>query len=324
MNSRVSRLSGSIQDQMADCNGFIFALGYETRARNLAESLRTHIEDQPSLILDYGSIGECAYDVNKSFFLKQKYGSFVPSSNISAAMSAFVDQIRTAIPEQVPTIGVDISSMDRSLLADVVVSLTTLQKMDINIRFAYSFAQYMENQHGSQGDSVEANHPLPGFEGSLENPGGPLHCFLGLGFEWILALGCLEQLEPTFTTLLIPIGIEEEYFNDVISRNRELLSAGSAAGDLPQTLLEYPVNDMFTTIGLLDRAVNSAFEQTNVAIVPLGPKPLALASLLVSVARNHDIAIWRFSAGRQAEPEDRIPEGHIATVSFAWRPTSKD
>ena len=111
----------------------------------------------------------------------------------------------------------------------------------------------------------------------------------------------------------MPLGEDERYDDVVRERNAELLSGGSG---IP--LYDYRVGDVYQTVLDLDASISALSRRGRVVVVPLGPKPLALAAMIVASAHTSDVTVWRMSAGSARLPEDRPASGSIVGVSVQW------
>jgi hypothetical protein len=199
--------------------------------------------------------------------------------------------------------------MDRDRLARTVAALTVDQAEPLLVDYLYSFGTFDESLVGSEG-TVLVNRPVEGLEGWPTDPDSGLVCLLGLGFESRLALAAVETLEPSRTIALVPRGDDPRYDAVVDERNKGLLVDGALVGRH-----EYRVDDVLQTVLDLDASVTSLARRGRVVIVPLGPKTLALAAILVGTAHPTDVTVWRLSADDGRNTEDRVASGRVVGVT---------
>ena len=76
-------------------------------------------------------------------------------------------------------------------------------------------------------------------------------------------------------------------------------------------VVEYGVGQPYATLVELESLVSGLLQGARPMIVPLGPKPFALASILVAVALYPDVSVWCVSAESYEDPVDRVPTGDI-------------
>lgn len=148
---------------------------------------------------------------------------------------------------------------------------------------------------------------IPGCEGKprlLDQ----LVAILGLGFDGYAALNMVEHLEPDhlYNYIAAPAA-----FRDYPARakriNRELIKrAGSGH------LLELPLNSVAQTFSYLSELVIPFLNKFNVTIVPMGPKPHALATILLAM-RFPEITCLRLSGTRRKLDQVGTTEDLVAT-----------
>jgi len=127
----------------------------------------------------------------------------------------------------------------------------------------------------------------------IESTGKPVSLVLGLGYDPVQAQELINRIRPaqTFAFYSDP-SIDDRFVKEVEKVNKFLLK------DLESDhVIKYPLNDM--------RAINLSLKQlcmdlrlqSQVILAPLGPKPFALACMLLS-ARYPDIWVWRVHTGQ--------------------------
>jgi hypothetical protein len=201
-------------------------------------------------------------------------------------------------------LAVDISSMSRDRVAQTILALVDDVNVALQIDWLYAPGKFSKDELSDMGP-VSINRALPGFEGWTDDPAKPTACILGAGLEGDLALGAVERLEPAQTWALSPTGYDREYDAEFGRRNRRILAS---LGDT--RLVEYDVDQPFTTILQLNTLVSQLRTDYRVVVVPLGPKIFALTALLLGRMLD-DLTVWRLSADSNRLPHERIAAGPI-------------
>lgn len=203
-------------------------------------------------------------------------------------------------------VAVDISSMDRSLMASVVSAILNAGVV-VTVDFLYSEGAFVTGLAGSEG-TVTINGPIDEFVGWPKDPALPLLAIIGGGFESNLALAAVDTLEPSQTLVAMPEGRDTRFNQELLERNEHFLAGVTAAPN------SYRVDQPYLTYRELRSTVALGLNGARIVIVAIGPKTFALAAMLVA-AEFPDVTVWRVSAGRLRAAENRAPAGPIFGVS---------
>lgn len=316
---RVSRLDAA--DEAIPYDALVATLGFEARSSHVARELRGRLGQ--IWAFDYEDLNVLSYEENARFYENCNVIR-EPVSALRKSLVGLIQELRESLPVDemsgervVPRIAVDISSMDRDRLANTVLACTEDQREPLVVDFLYSFGRFDSGLVGSEGP-VLVNRPVEGLEGWSTNPDAGVVCVLGLGFEARLATAALETIEPHQTVVMVPIG-EDARYEEVVRAVNEPMLRGTDCQEF-----EYDVGDILQTIINLNASVSSWCRHSRVVLVPLGPKPLALASILVGIAHPENVTVWRLSADRGRHPEERIATGTIVGVSVEVEPVSSE
>ncbi|GAA4723715.1 hypothetical protein GCM10023350_02460 [Nocardioides endophyticus] len=300
-------------------DALISMLGFESRARHIARILSSRVDRH--WVFEYSSNQVLGYDDNAEFYNSIGAGP-EPVGGFHEGLREHISALRSTMPldestgERVtPRIAVDISSMDRDLIANAVLACTQEQDEPLVVDFLYSCALFDAGLVGSEGP-VLVNRPVNGLEGWSSDPDAGIVCVVGLGFEGRLATAAIETIEPHATLALIPRGEDDRYEDVVRTANATLLESL----DVPPG--EYNVNNVLQTVIDLDASVSGWSRRERVVLVPLGPKPFALAAILVGAAHPNNVTVWRLSADDGRQPEDRIASGTVIGLSVSVSPAS--
>jgi hypothetical protein len=280
----------------------IVAVGYERRCRYVSEfhSITANV----SLGLEFGFLTEKSYPENRRFFTDR---SFKVISGIDKNTSTRITDAVRSIGERPDgvTVFVDISSMSREMIANVVLGL---REASLEVSLSVS-AAYAPSKFGGPYDAApirRAGPITPILAGWSSQPEVPVGVVFGLGCEPGLALGALQLLEPRKAWAFEPKGTDSQY--DQAMRNANV--------DLGQifdvTSFRYEIIKPSSVRGRLEVLINSIASDFRVIVVPFGPKIFAWCAILtIALSRRRTTGVWAFSSKEQAIPVDRDAEGYI-------------
>ncbi|SDD46605.1 hypothetical protein SAMN04488581_2334 [Mycolicibacterium neoaurum] len=294
----------------ADLDLLIFAVGYEQRSRHIAEQwagryhraigVRFHVHEQ----LGFGE--------------NLQWAESQPNIAIETAGSEVaVGQLLSAACESRDgfAVAVDVSSFPRPYLAAIVSSLSrSAFEMGVELRvlFAYSVPEFTQPAI-DHGPVVSFGAVHPEFVGSSE-AGWSLAALIGLGYEPDLALSAQQMLDPAVTWLGAPRS-EDHRFDDEISEANEILLDVVDSSNV----WSYNIDDPAMTFFELESIVSGLVREHNVVLVPLGPKIFTVTCLLVALAHERAIGIWRISAGGLRTPKDQVAAGPIYCLAVKFQ-----
>ena len=266
----------------------IAACGYERRSRQLTDM---SISCNLKFAVGYGTNETLSFASNRMTFEKHGY-KFVALEDASYR-TWLRDQLSDASRRRVL---IDISCLTRTRLA-VTVEVVTESPLAA-VDFFYSLAAFSkpcltEPQNEYLGPVSEY------FSGWAGEYGKPIAVVSGLGYEYTRALGLIEFLDPTDIWLFFPESPIAAYDEAVSDANAILIEDVEGS-----RLVRYEVMDATSLVRDLSSLVAALRTTHRVVILPLGPKVFALSALLVGTAFR-DVAVWRASAGKFAEPSDK-------------------
>ncbi|WP_162799148.1 hypothetical protein [Nocardioides sp. 616] len=312
------RVSSLQPDEVGTYDALVATLGYEERSTAVAARLASRCSR--IWAFDYQSEPLHSYERNAAFFAPYDIIRESPSA-YRKSLGELIRLVRDSLARDestgervTPRIAVDISSMDRDRLARTVLACTEDQSEPIRVDFYYAFGEFVDDLRGSEGP-VLVNRPMEGMEGWSSDPDSAVVCVLGLGFEQTLATAAIETIEPRQTVVLLPQGEDARYDAVVHEKNASLLRSGAV-----DTVHNYAVGDMRQTVVDLNASISTWSRANRVVVVPLGPKPLALAAILVAVANEHNVTVWRMSADDRRAAEERRATGTIVGLCVSVEP----
>lgn len=197
---------------------------------------------------------------------------------------------------------IDYSSMTKTWYASIInhflMENPGIQK--VNLYFSYTPSEYARPKKARPFKIAE---PL-GFRSKRLLPGKPVALIMGLGYEKDRAVFVQKAVSPDTTYLFYSEPAFDRRFVEKVYINNFRLIDNLQKNQV----IAYPVRELDKIDYLLTTLCLELRMHHKVIIAPMGPKPFALCSLLLS-ARYPDIEVWRVSAGPSECVYDRKPGG---------------
>jgi hypothetical protein len=276
---------------------FLTALGFERRARSIAEDLSL----QAKMAI------ACAFPDRKMLCYEQNYRWFdengfhiheVHDSEFENWFSILLGNLD--FPEGAEaSVAIDISSITRYRMA-VVVDLLRRSGKSIRCDFMYRIAEFTPPLD-EPGPNVHVGPVCDAFAGWSVEPEKPPVAVIGLGYEENRALGVLEHIQASEAWLFRPKSSIEEYDLALTAANSSLLENSPL-----DKLFDYRVENPFDCFVVLELVLGRLRQSASPLIFPFGPKIFALCALLVGTLYD-DVAVWRVSAGPFERAVNRLP-----------------
>jgi hypothetical protein len=305
-----SRPPEDLRDTSYDV-GF-YAIGYERRSRYIASYLSKQTK---SLIGFEYRATELAFNENKAWAHENevkelKLGDYrVDRENQFAA--AVGDSIATSSSGTTQKqIFVDVSSMDRSLIARLLNSIFTKVSPPFTLRILYAPASFHEPTYAFT-PVRECAPSIPELSGELGVHQSSLTLLLGLGFEFGVSLGLLQQLEADYAIIFVPEGADPRYDKAVKKANFELDFGLQSARVFP-----YHVKQPIATFDSLFSLSASASVKHRVVVAPNGPKIFAALATVVGLFRAPHVTVLRASLASSAPTHHVEADGSIVAIDF--------
>jgi hypothetical protein len=267
----------------------VATIGYEKRSRAISEQ-HPAIASFRKLACGFTRDHVLNYDANRDWFSANDYVIAEPSE--SEFSGWFQDALRSAIDatKGVLRIRLDISSMTRTRLAQVIEALAECKlERAVAIDFVYALAEYSAPPPANS-KNTHVGPVTTDFSGWWTEPDRPVTAVVGLGYEENKALGALEHIQASDVWLFLPRSPIAEYSDALRRSNRSLLEVVKS-----ERLLSYQVEEPFLSLSHLESLCSALSSQQNVILLPFGPKIFVLISLLVARLHYPDIAVWRVS-----------------------------
>lgn len=122
----------------------------------------------------------------------------------------------------------------------------------------------------------------------------------GLGYEYGLAVGLINRLEPRLTVCFRAVGHDPRYEEACRIANLDFDFGGN-----PTEVGSYPIRNPAVAFDYLENVVYGMSKSFRVVIVPLGPKLFAALATLIAIKNFSIVSVWRVAA--QLEVSDVTP-----------------
>jgi hypothetical protein len=194
---------------------------------------------------------------------------------------------------------IDISSMNRTMIATTLFEVLTLRQNLDAVSLIYVPGEFHEPK--SEFPAIEQiGAVIPELSGFSADPELPIGVVAGLGYEYGLAVGLINRLEPRLTVCFRAVGHDPRYEEACRIANLDFDFGGN-----PIELGSYPILDAAAAFNYLENVVYGMSKSFRVVIVPLGPKLFAALATLIAIKNFSAVSVWRVAA--QLEIFDVIP-----------------
>lgn len=292
---------------------FIGTLGYESRSTYLAREQLFNAAQK--IALAFPKENYASYLSNRDFLETEGF-RFVDNSAYAIGEWLGAELARCASNcDRSLSLLVDISSMSRPMLAELIFQLSNLNiERSVNVTFTYLPAVFVRGS--AEHPPVAVSEPVtPEYAGWTDAPERPIAAVVGLGYEHDLALGALENLEPTAAWAFIPTGEDRRYDDAVAKANRNLevmLSEDQS--------MTYRVDHPMRVHAALETLVYGLLQHSRPILIPFGPKVFSLCCLLVARRYAPDVTVWRVSGETMSRAGDRTASGRVVTLKVLFVP----
>ena len=278
----------------------MFASGYETRSVYVPEQINT---DNIKTPLIFGFTEEPysgARIENNHFYMEQWAPPISLSSDGDKPIFERLNEHTKLIDSSIHIL-VDYSSMSRLWYATVLNwSRIAANGREVVIDFVYSAGEYDEEDKPMV---IRSMPSIPGCEGRAYRLRESIAVF-GLGFYGLATLAVLDLLEAdTVYAFLASPGSSEEYVTRCREVNKKLINSPKT-----KAVLEIPLSSIEKCYRFLAETIAPHRPDGEITLVPMGPKPHVLASILVAM-RFQEVACLRVSGA--PDPLDVKPTGDI-------------
>jgi hypothetical protein len=296
-----------------DYDVVVATTGFERRARHTIE--RLDVRGESLWAPAFSTRHVLGFERNAQFFRERGYdvGALSPSQ-FRAKFDALLSEACARRVGHVATVCVDVSSMSRRRMADIVDGVRFFDAgCDVVVDFVYSVAAF-DSPPIAYPPIVECGPITAEFAGWSNSPSIPSAGVFGLGYEQDQVIGVIEMLESVDVWAFVPDGPDGRYCDAVEAANETLWDV------VPDDRrVQYYVTHAFDTYLVLESLVYGVLATRRPVIVPFGPKIFTVVSLLVAAVHAPDVAVWRVSTGQSESPIDRVGTDELTAIRMLKR-----
>lgn len=285
-------------------NVSLFASGYESRCIHMPGLIHPSLVDNPLIFGFMEEIHSGNRDNNDKFFEERWKRPIISlSGDDEKPIYEHLHECTKEIDHPIHIL-VDYSSMSRLWYTAVLnwARFAAFGK-EVIIDFVYAMGKYEEEK---QPMVIRNMVSILGCEGRAYRLRESVAVF-GLGFHGLAALCVLDQLEAdTVYAFLASPGSTEEYVAKTREINKVLISNYKT-----KPVLELPLASVEMCYRHLAEIIAPHRPDGEITLIPMGPKPHVLASILVAM-RFPEVACFRVSGA--PDPLDVKPTGDIVVT----------
>jgi hypothetical protein len=285
----------------------IVAVGYERRCSWVYKTCG--LSGNTRIALDFGFLTGGSYSDNRSYFETVGFAirRGIGSQAVSDILEAFGDFDWS---NHSPRVFVDVSSMSREMIANVLLALEKFRAgRSLSICASYAPAKFGTDY--TPGPIMVASPIRPEFAGWTSEPERPLGAILGLGCEPGLALGALQMLEPMKVWTFSPSGVDEKFDQALLKANEFIPDIFDVTG------FTYDLNDPSIARGRFEALLNAVEGDFRLVAIPFGPKLFAwLVMATTLLGSRKDVGVWAFSSKEAGLAADREAAGPVIWHNF--------
>lgn len=265
----------------------LFASGYESRCNYLPGLIDPGIVARPLVFGFTEELHTGERDDNDKFFLERWGRNPIPLSIDDEKPIYEHLHGHAQSPDRPVNILMDYSSMSRLWYAAVLNwARFAVSGKEVIIDFVYSMGKYEKKKTPMV---IRSMVSVPGCEGRAFRLQESIAVF-GLGFHGLAALCVLDRLEvDTVYAFFASPGASEEYVAKTKKFNKDLITDNKT-----KTVLELPLASIESCYRYLANIIAPHRPDGEITLVPMGPKPHVLASILVAM-RFQEVACLRVS-----------------------------
>lgn len=298
---------GSVLEERYDVS--LFASGYESRCIHVPGLINPGMVANPLVFGFTEEPHSGKRDQNNELYLKRWRREPIPlSGDDEKPIYEHLHEHTQALDRPIHIL-LDYSSMSRLWYAAVLNwARFAASGKDVIIDFVYSIGRYEEAKNPMV---IRGMVSIPGCEGRAYCLRESVAVF-GLGIHGLAALCVLDRLEAdTVYAFLASPGSSEEYVARTRKINKDLISNHKT-----RAVLDLPLASTEACYRHLAETIAPHRPDGEITLVPMGPKPHVLASILVAM-RFQEVACLRVSGA--PNPADVKPTGDIVATRVIVR-----
>jgi len=287
----------------------LFASGYESRCIYLPGLIDPETASHP-LVFGFKEESESANRKRNDVFFAERWKTepILLSSDDEEPIYSELRKLTQTFGRPIRIL-LDYSSMSRLWYAAVLNwARFAGADNDVIIDFIYAAGKYEEERHPM---IIKEMVSIPGCEGRAYRLRESVAVF-GLGFHGLATLCVLDRLEAdTVYAFMAAPGAAEDYVAKTLEVNKELIRNPKT-----KALLKLPLASIESCYRHLAETIAPHRPDGEITLVPMGPKPHVLASILVAM-RFPEVACLRVSGS--SDPLDVMPTGDIVSTRVILR-----
>lgn len=218
------------------------------------------------------------------------------------------DRVRSTTGTPI-SVGVDVTGLDRSRIAELVAGLVDSER-NLEVDFFYAPAVY-RSQGAKAARALVGRTESTAFKGELARADVPVSLILGLGYEPHVGVGAVEMIAPSQYWVFAPRGFDKSYDAAIGRRNGNLTSF------FPPTAWQWYAlercEEVFSSLMSLTSAV---IDESRVTVVPFGPRIFTATCCAVAAAFDGRVEIASVST---RGPWEDLANAHGAVSAFALK-----
>lgn len=273
----------------------IYGLGYESRSISSFEKYKSRT--QRNIAIGYERNQECLqYQKNKQTFTEESVEIYEGKCNVVIDK---VHEVISKLEQKRINCLIDITVMSRHRLASIIIILLDCLHPKSRITISYNSSELIV----PPSDIQPMHHIGPisdSLSGELGSLSKPTSLIFGLGYEKDKALGVYNYFDASYTFLFIPKNSEHNFEKYVIENNKQLIEDTHKSN-----IFYYDISKPYVTYVDLKSFILSISESSRAVMIPLGPKILAVISVLIGYELESSLAVWRVSSEHTETPVER-------------------
>jgi hypothetical protein len=235
---------------------------------------------------------EDRFSYERNHKIAERAGSNIVRDFREYFLSTFVAEVKEAeaVNNRKLRVVIDLSSMNRTMIATVLFSVVSLRQYFEEASLIYVPGIFSEPR--SDFPAIEQiGAVIPELSAFSANPELPIGAVVGLGYEYGLAVGLINRLEPRLTVCFRAVGHDTRYEEACRKANLDF-DFGSSNIEIGS----YPILDPIAAYDYIENVIFGMARNFRVVIVPLGPKIFAAIATLIAIQNIGSVAIWRVAA----------------------------
>ncbi|WP_354624584.1 hypothetical protein [Psychromonas sp. MME2] len=261
----------------------IFSIGYELRCTHLP-SILNKANINTSIILSYQENQGCKNRAISSKFYNSEWpnAAYIEQehSETEKLYKYLVDFTKKCVHIGVkPKILIDYTSMSRNWYSAILNYFLRFSEIESELYLSYSSAIYPEDHEYLDFELGELR-VIPGCEGTSITKKKKAAIFM-LGFDRVGPQSFYNLLEPDISYGVIASpGAKPNYDEIALSINKQFIEHQIKDDN---RLIKLPISSVSFTFENLCQIVSPLRDEYNISIIPFGPKPHILASIIVGL-----------------------------------------